>query len=822
MPYGVTRTTLRDMTHSPSPAEELRVLDSELRQLDARRAFLLARRAWLLNVLYTPTPAPTAPSVPPVRRPEATAPSVQNVLLLLGGVLLTVAAIAFTLVSWGNLGIAGRALVLGAVTVAALGTPVPLLRRGLRSTAETVSGLGLALTVLDAYALHEVVFTGADGTGYAAAAAAVLAVVWAAYGLGLGALVPRAADTDSAITRTALGLPLPLALIAAQLPFLLWSFAMNAGVETVTAVVLVTAAADTAIALRVSHKPVRIVAVVGAFGWGVWGVLAAGWLSWAAAGPSAAARAAALLALAAAFALTTAWLTAKPTLALGTAVAGGLLAVTGLGGIARAVLPDMWTVPGYLLCGIALLATVRTSAPEPVRRGLAHASAVVQALALATALPVVAIALLGPVSRLEHIWSGAPEDARAAVTLDVPWPPNAATMPLMLAVVAGALALTARTASWRTQALVGAFVLAWATALALPAVLELPYTAGLVAHGLVCVATLAFAGLSRSTETQRLRAPLPLTGALLALVTSLNLALHSLATEPVTLTVLAASTVLFAAAAWRTGLGPLTAPASLVHATALTCAIGASAGWEPQHTALLVLTVPAVAALLAARLGAAPMTIPVEAAGAAAGLLAIALSATHPPLLALTLALCGVIAAGTAVRPDRRAVGYASAALFVLASWVRLAAWEVGSPEAYTLPVTVPALVVGHLRRRRDRTTSSWTAYGPGLVVTLVPSLVAAWGDEHWLRPLLLGAAALAVTLLGARHRLQAPLLLGGAALVLVALHELAPYIAQVVDTLPRWVPPALAGLVLLALGATYEQRLRDARRMRDMLGKLG
>ncbi|MDX2830960.1 SCO7613 C-terminal domain-containing membrane protein [Streptomyces scabiei] len=809
------------MTHFPSPAEELRVLDAELRQLDARRAFLLARRAWLLNVLYAPTAAPTAPSVPPVRRPETTAPSVQNVLLILGGVLLTVAAIAFTLVSWGDMGIAGRALVLGAVTVAALGTPVPLLRRGLRSTAETVSGLGLALTVLDAYALHEVVFTGADGTGYAAAASAVLAVMWAAYGPVLGALVPRAADTDSAITRTVLGLPLPLALVAAQLPCVLWSFAMNADVETVTAVVLVTAAADTAIALRVSLKPVRIVAVVGAIGWGAWGVLAAGWLSWAAAGPGAAARAAALLALAAAIALTTAWLTPKPAPALGTAVAGGLLAVTGLGGIARAVLPDVWTVPGYLLCGIALLATVRTSAPEPVRRGLAHASAVVQALALATALPVVAIALLGPVSRLERIWSGAPEDARAAVTLDVPWPPNAATVPLMFAVVAGVLALTARTASWRTQALVSAFVLTWATALVLPAVLELPYTAGLVAHGLVCLATLAFAGLARSTETPRLRAPLPLTGALLALVTSLNLALQSLASEPVTLTVLAASTVLFAAAAWRTGLGPLTAPTSLVHATALACATGASVGWEPRHTALLVLTVPAVSALLAARLGDSPLTVPVEATGAAAGLLAIGLSATHPPLLALTLALCGVIVTGTAVRPDRRRLGHAATALFVLAAWVRLAAWDVGSPEAYTLPVTVPALLVGHLRRRRDLAVSSWTAYGPGLAVTLVPSLVAAWGDTHWLRPLLLGTAALAVTLLGARHRLQAPLLLGGATLALVTLHELAPYLAQVVDALPRWAPPALAGLLLLTAGATYEQRLRDARRVRDLLGRL-
>jgi hypothetical protein len=157
----------------------------------------------------------------------------------------------------------------------------------------------------------------------------------------------------------------------------------------------------------------------------------------------------------------------------------------------------------------------------------------------------------------------------------------------------------------------------------------------------------------------------------------------------------------------------------------------------------------------------------------------------------------------------------------VLAAWVRLAAWDVGTPEAYTLPVTVPALAVGFLSRRRDTGVSSWTAYGPGLAATLVPSLLAAWGDPHWARPLLLGLAALAVTLLGARHHLQAPLLLGGTVLALDALHELAPYIVQVTDALPRWVPPALAGLLLLAVGATYEQRLRDARRVRDFLGTM-
>lgn len=180
----------------------------------------------------------------------------------------------------------------------------------------------------------------------------------------------------------------------------------------------------------------------------------------------------------------------------------------------------------------------------------------------------------------------------------------------------------------------------------------------------------------------------------------------------------------------------------------------------------------------------------VEISGAVAGLLAIGLAGAELPILALVLALCGVIAAGTALRPERRTVGYAAAVLFVLATWVRLSAWDFGSPEAYTLAVTVPALLVGALRRRRDPSASSWTAYGPGLAATLAPSLLAAWADSHWTRPLLLGTAALAVTLIGARHRLQAPLLLGGATLVLDTLHELAPYLAQAIGALPRWAPP--------------------------------
>ncbi|MEU9188339.1 hypothetical protein AB0D14_28140 [Streptomyces sp. NPDC048484] len=813
------------MTNIPPPAEELRILDHELLQLDARKAQLLARRAWLLDVLRSAGSQATPAQVPVIwpahtprpRREEASAPGVQNVLLVLGGVLLTVAAIAFTLVSWGDMGIAGRAAVLGAVTVAALAAPVPLLKRGLRSTAESVAGLGLALTVLDAYALHEAALSGVDGTGYAAAASALLAALWTAYGRVLGDLRP----------------PLPAAMAAAQLPLLLWVLAADAGDYTITAAMLATASFDTAVALSVSVRSVRVVAAVGAYGAGAWGALSAGLLSWGATGPSAATRAAALLALAAAIALGAAWRAPAARAALSLASAGGLIAVAAAGGALHSVLPDVWTVPACLACAIALPAVRGAWLPGTVRSGLGWASVTVQALAVAWTLPLLGLVLLGPAGWAGRVWSGAPSDARDAVTVSAPWPPGMETAALVLAAVAVVLALALRGGPHRSRALGGALALAWATALVLPATLELPYPATLSALGVTTVAALAAAAYTSPTNDRPSPLPSPTAGRLsplattalcLALLGSLHLVALSLAAEAATLAVLGSLTVLFATAAARRGqerFRAVCAAASLAYATALACATGASLDWQPHHIGLLVLVVPAAAAVLAPRLGDATLKASVEITGAVAGPAAIVLALGEPPTLALVLSLCGVIAAGTAVRPDRRRVGHAAAVLFVLAAWVRLGAWEVGSPEAYTLPVTVPALLVGYLRRSRDAQASSWIAYGPGLSVTLVPSLLAVWGDADWPRPLLLGAAALAVTLVGVRHRLRAPLVLGGGTLVLVALHELAPYIAQAMGAVPRWAPPALAGLLLLALGATYEQRLRDARRVREILEKM-
>ncbi|MEU3155939.1 SCO7613 C-terminal domain-containing membrane protein, partial [Streptomyces griseus] len=379
-------------------------------------------------------------------------------------------------------------------------------------------------------------------------------------------------------------------------------------------------------------------------------------------------------------------------------------------------------------------------------------------------------------------------------------------------------------AALRGAAGAGAAVLAWGALLLGGAVLDVPYAVAVAGETALVAGLLALA--VRGAEGGRDgSAAVPVTALVVAVAGAVSAGLLSLASEGASYAVFGALAVLFAGAAVRAGSGvprAVFAVASTVGATVLTGFAARSLGLAPHEAAPLVLVVPALTVLLGARLRRNPVALPVELTGALGALVALGLAVPDAPFLALVLALCGVLAAGAAVRPERRPVaGCLAAALFVLATWVRLAASEVSFPEAYTLPVTVPALVVGFLRRRKDPEASSWTAYGPGLAATLLPSLAVAWTDTDWFRPLLLGVAALVVTLLGARHRLQALLVLGGAVLALDGLHELAPYVVQVAGALPRWLPPALAGLLLLVVGATYEQRLRDARRLKDALGRM-
>ncbi|MDX6206369.1 MAG: hypothetical protein QOF39_2426, partial [Frankiales bacterium] len=227
-------------------------------------------------------------------------------------------------------------------------------------------------------------------------------------------------------------------------------------------------------------------------------------------------------------------------------------------------------------------------------------------------------------------------------------------------------------------------------------------------------------------------------------------------------------------------------------------------------TAVTALVVTLVAAALAA--GATlledrqPDSTVVEVVSALAAFLALPVAAARPVLAGWVLAVAGLTILFSATRADRRASWPVGALLISAASWMWLGVAGVTAPEPYTDPIAVVALCAGFARRRRLPATPSLTAYGPGLSGLLLPSLSYALLGDGLVRPLLLGALATGVVIVGAQHRLRAPLLLGSGTLVLTALRLLAPYEVLV----PRWLEVGTAGALLLTLGATYEQRRRD------------
>jgi hypothetical protein len=238
-----------------------------------------------------------------------------------------------------------------------------------------------------------------------------------------------------------------------------------------------------------------------------------------------------------------------------------------------------------------------------------------------------------------------------------------------------------------------------------------------------------------------------------------------------------------------------------------------------QTTALLVLT---AAALTAGAAAALRDRWPVrsrlaEAVAALGAVVAVLMTADHLWWTGLVLLLAGAVLAVVALRRDRRPAAVAAVVAKLGASWAWLAAAEVHTPEAYTLPAALLTLAAGALYLRRHPGTSSWPTLAPGLVAVLLPTLLLTLtSSDEPVRRLLLGVAALGVTLTGAATRRQAPFELGAAVLAVVAVRELGPVVADVLAAVPSWVPLSLGGVLLVAVGATYEQRRRDLARMRD------
>ncbi len=177
----------------------------------------------------------------------------------------------------------------------------------------------------------------------------------------------------------------------------------------------------------------------------------------------------------------------------------------------------------------------------------------------------------------------------------------------------------------------------------------------------------------------------------------------------------------------------------------------------------------------------------------------------------------------TAVRARTRAVVLPPVFVTFAVAWcVAVASWSARDlrVETYSLPLGLSLLAVGVIAmwpQREVRGTlaswpmgfsGSWRLLAPGILVTLVPSVLATGTDPRTERAILVIALALVAILIGNLRRLAAPFILGIIVLPVENIVVFAVQIGRNIGALPWWITLATAGAVLLVLAVTSERRV--------------
>lgn len=243
-----------------------------------------------------------------------------------------------------------------------------------------------------------------------------------------------------------------------------------------------------------------------------------------------------------------------------------------------------------------------------------------------------------------------------------------------------------------------------------------------------------------------------------------------------------------------------------------------SLGWWCLGGLAFLLANLTVAAVLVRGRDARPSLVAVAAlvemvllAGAAGGaLLAVSAAGERGSgTLALTLLASGVAVMAYAGLPERLPVAYVGALLTALGGQVLADDAGITAVEVTSLPLALLLAGIGVVQHRRRAETPTMVLAGPTLAVALGPTLAVAVDDGDNLRLALVSAASLLVLVAGLHRRWRAPVTAGGAVLVVVAVTQGGPLVAE----LPTVLTLGTAGAALLAIGVAWEQAVLAGRR---------
>lgn len=844
MPTGPDAEALWRIDHQiyPLAVQRYEVLGRLRAQSAARRAAGVAappRRPGRTEVGATdlpdlPAPPPAPWPVRPARVAGGSPPplagvSLPNLLLGLGSALVVLAAIVFVAVSWAHLTAAAQGLVLVVLTATGMWGTRSLRRRGLTATAEAIAVVTLALLPVDAEAVREAVQ--APGVTISPEVTLIFWCVAIAVMSGVSWWFGRFSATRA---------PLLAAGLAAQVPVPL--FVIGWPVDApVGQVVILAQAAVTLLVVRRAGAPDPSTRAAGAV------ALAGAGLLWTTAtvaafvvgvdGDTADRGIAALVvALAAAVVVMAAALwadddTVRP-LATGT---GTGVALTAIGLALSIVAADAaWWTAMAAVAVTAMAAAVR--APRrwgEAPAGVAGLAAAVMALPIVVATGTTVGAALEAADPAWHHGAWVSTGTVADGTLDIEGIGRAPVLAQLVVAAGAALALRPRLGSRAATA--GLAVAGMAGLVLLPLLVDVPLAATvsalLAGSAAACVALVTErAGAAPAADehaTSASGAPMTPVAVVAAsgVVALAALGLSWAAAAAMTTVVAVAALGVLAGAvgraAARNGDAPLayagavvavvagTAEAGLVAAT-----LGASDAGAWAAVALAAAGASAVGAVLdpagtrtdlRGEVGRATEVVAAVLHVAAA----VAVAGTgDPALTTVVLALGAATAAVHALRPGRRAAAAGAAVETLVLIWLRLAWADVVVPEAYTLPVAALLLAAAVAVRRGGLADDlpSWTVHGPWLVAAVAPTVLIAIDDPGLVRPLGGLVVGVVVLIAGAVSRTRAAVDVGAVTVAVLGLHQLSPVVAE----LPNWVTLGSCGVVLLATGATFEQRRRD------------
>jgi hypothetical protein len=246
----------------------------------------------------------------------------------------------------------------------------------------------------------------------------------------------------------------------------------------------------------------------------------------------------------------------------------------------------------------------------------------------------------------------------------------------------------------------------------------------------------------------------------------------------------------------------------------LVAGLSSAAGLlDPPHAVPALVGVVSSLALLAAA-GVLwrehPVRIAVEAASVLAAFVAlVSEGSTSEAAVRWTIVGVAVIALSFVV-PARQWYLWPGGAALAVAYVLLIVASGFSFVEAYTLPLGASALAVGFYFVARQPGVTTWLLLGPGLALALLPSVPQALAAPADLRALLLGLGAVAALVLGIRFTWQAPFVFGAVVITLLVLFNIGPY----ANAAPRVVLIAAVSVVLLGFGITWEDRVRDGRKL--------